>query len=93
MGQWTTEAHTGKTKETFELSLMQRYQKLEGGAQFGTLRAGLRDARMNGSDIRFSFMDQQGMRRDYTGKISGPRMQGTFVTDTGKKGRWSAVRK
>ena len=92
MGQWTTEAHTGKTKETFELSFMQRYQKLEGGAQFGTLRAGLRDARMNGSDIRFSFMDQQGMRRDYTGKISGPRMQGTFVTDTGKKGRWSAVR-
>ena len=93
MGQWTTEAHTGKTKETFELSFMQRYQKLEGGAQFGTLRAGLRDARMNGSDIRFSFMDQQGMRRDYTGKIRGPRMQGTFVTDTGKKGRWSAVRK
>jgi SAM-dependent methyltransferase len=93
MGQWTTEAQTGKAKESFELSFMQRYQKLEGGAQFGTLRAGLRDARLSGNDIRFSFMDQQGVRRDYSGKISGPRMQGTFVTDNGKKGGWSAVRK
>jgi hypothetical protein len=93
MGQWTAEVQSGKNKERFELAIMQRYQKLEGSAQFGTLRAGLRDARLSGAELRFAFMDQQGVRRDFTGRIAGARMQGTFVNDKGQKGRWTAARK
>ena len=93
MGQWSVELQLGKTKESFELSFMQRYQKLEGYAQFGSLHAGLRAPRLNGGDISFSFMDKAGIRSDFSGQINGARMQGVFTTEKGKKGRWTATRK
>ena len=71
---------------------MQRYQKLEGNAKFGTLRAGLRDTRLNGTRIRFSLLDKEGVLTTFSGDVTGARMQGSFVTDKGKKGRWTAVR-
>ncbi len=93
MGQWSIELQLGKTKESFELSFMQRYQKLEGYAKFGSLHAGLRTPRLNGSEISFSFIDKAGIRSDLSGQITGPRMQGIFTTEKGKKGRWTATRK
>lgn len=92
MGQWTAEIQSGKDKQSIELSFMQRYQKLEGNAKFGTLRAGLRDTRLYGTSIRFSFLDKEGVLTTFSGDVTGARMQGGFVTDKGKKGRWTAVR-
>jgi len=92
MGQWTAEMQSGKDKQSIELSFMQRYQKLEGNAKFGTLRAGLRDTRLYGTSIRFSFLDKEGVLTTFSGDVTGARMQGDFVTDKGKKGRWTAVR-
>jgi SAM-dependent methyltransferase len=93
MGQWIVEFGTGKNRESFEMSLIQRYQKLEGYAQSGGLHAGLRDPRLNATEIRFSFMDRNGVIRNFTGQIDGPRMQGRFDSDTAAKGRWTAARK
>ena len=92
MGQWTAEIQSGKDKQSIELSFMQRYQKLEGNAKFGTLRAGLRDTRLYGTSIRFSFLDKEGVLTTFSGDVTGARMQGGFVTDKGNKGRWTAVR-
>ena len=57
------------------------------------LQGGLREARLRGSDIAFAYVDQSGQRREFSGKVDGKRMEGTFRDAKGQEGRWSATRK
>jgi len=59
-----------------DVTLEQKYQTLEGTVKLGTVNAGLRDARLAGDKISFAFVDQGGVRRDFTGKVSGNTMEG-----------------
>ena len=59
----------------------------------GAVHAGLRDARLRGFNINFAYVDPQGVRRDFTGRVNGPRMEGTFTDEKGQQGRWSASKK
>jgi len=34
-----------------------------------------------------------GLRRDFTGRVNGGRMEGSFRDDKGGEGRWSATKK
>jgi len=56
-------------------------------------QGGLREAHLRGPDIAFAYVDASGMRRDFTGKVDGKRMEGTFRDQKGQEGRWSATRK
>jgi hypothetical protein len=58
-----------------------------------TIQGGLRDARLRGSDIAFGFVDASGNRREFTGKVDGKKMEGSFRDAKGQEGRWSATRK
>ncbi|MBM3384908.1 MAG: methyltransferase domain-containing protein [Betaproteobacteria bacterium] len=90
MGSWQLEAGA----ERFQLSFEQRFQKIEGSVALGgTASGGLRDARLRGAAIGFAFVDNNGVRRDYSGRVAGGRMEGTFRTEDGKEGRWSAAKK
>ena len=90
MGSWTLEA----AGEKRELSLEQKFQKIDGSVAFGTTQAGLRDTRLRGFVISFAYVDQAGLRRDYTGRVlAGGRMEGSWKTDNGAEGRWTAVKK
>jgi hypothetical protein len=60
---------------------------------FGPMHAGLRDARLRGSNITFAYVDQSGVRRDFTGRVSGARMEGSFRDEKGGSGNWSASKK
>ena len=93
MGAWTLEASGGGASEKMELTFEQRYQKIEGTLGLGQVQAGLRDARLRGSNIAFSYVDGKSVRRDLSGRVSGGRMEGSFRTDNGTEGRWSATRK
>ncbi|OFZ89985.1 MAG: hypothetical protein A2W21_12725 [Betaproteobacteria bacterium RBG_16_66_20] len=88
-GGWTLE--TGGDKA--ELSFEQRYQKIEGTVGLGHSQGGLREARLRGFNISFAYVDNNGVRRDYTGRITGGRMEGGFRGDNGSEGRWSATKK
>ena len=88
-GGWTLE--TGGDKA--ELSFEQRYQKIEGTVGLGHSQGGLREARLRGFNISFAYIDNNGVRRDYTGRITGGRMEGGFRGDNGSEGRWSATKK
>ncbi|MCX7960521.1 MAG: class I SAM-dependent methyltransferase [Burkholderiales bacterium] len=89
-GAWTLEAGA----ERLELAFEQKFQKIEGTVSLGaTLQAGLRDPRLRGAQISFAFVDNDGVRRDYTGRVAGRRMEGTFRTDAGAEGRWIATRR
>ena len=79
--------------EQGELTLEQRYQKIEGNLSLGTIQGGLRDARLRGFNIAFSYVDNKGVRRDLAGRVSGGRMEGGFRADNGTEGRWNATKK
>jgi hypothetical protein len=89
-GSWSFDAGGQRN----ELVIEQTFQKISGWMNVSkTVQGGLRDARLRGSEIAFSFVDTSGNRRDFTGKIDGKKMDGTFRDAKGQEGRWSATRK
>ena len=92
-GTWAFESSGGGATEKTELTLEQRYQKLEGSIALGQVQAGLRDTRLRGFTIAFSYVDGNSVRRDLTGRVSGNRMEGSFRADNGTEGRWTATKK
>jgi SAM-dependent methyltransferase len=92
-GAWTLELAGGGAAEKLELALEQRYQKIEGTVALNTVLGGLREARLRGYVIAFSYVDDKGLRRDFSGRVSGARMEGSFRADNGSEGRWSATKK
>jgi SAM-dependent methyltransferase len=76
-----------------DVTLEQKYQTLEGTVKLGTVNAGLRDARLAGDKISFAFVDQGGVRRDFTGKVSGNTMEGTMKLETGPESKWTATKR
>ena len=89
MGNWILEAGGEKSDLAFE----QRYQKIDGHVALGPVHAGLRDTRLRGLAIAFAYVDHAGVRRDFTGRVSGGRMEGSFRAENGAEGRWHAGRK
>jgi len=92
-GSWALEYTGGGSTERHELALEQRYQKIEGSVTLGNLNGGLREPQLRGAHIAFAFVDNRGVRRDFTGRVSGARMEGSFRADNGTEGRWTAARK
>ncbi len=88
-GGWALETGADKTELAFE----QRFQKIEGSIGLGHTQGGLRDARLRGANISFAYVDNNGVLRNYTGRITGGKMEGTFRADNGTEGRWSATKK
>ena len=89
MGSWALDTGGQKT----ELALEQTFQKINGTVALGAVHGGLREARLRGAQIAFAYVDDKGMRRDFTGQVNGRQMQGTFRDDKGQSGSWSATKK
>jgi hypothetical protein len=89
MGNWTLEIASQK----LDMTLEQVFQKISGTVTLQPIQAGLRDALLHGSAISFSFVGQDGVRRDLAGRVNGGRMEGGFRDDKGGQGRWSAAKK
>lgn len=89
-GRWALEAGSERLDVAFE----QKFQKIEGTVALGPkLEAGLREPRLRGFHISFALVDANGVRRDYTGRVTGNRMEGSFRTEAGAEGRWVAVKR
>jgi hypothetical protein len=89
MGNWTLDLNGQK----LEMTLEQVFQKISGTVTLQPIHAGLRDARLHGADISFSIVGQDRVRRDFTGRVTGGRMEGSFRDEKGAQGRWSAAKK
>jgi hypothetical protein len=89
MGTWSLEAGGRRSELQFE----QTFQKIQGTVAFGTTHGGLREPRLRGAQIWFSYVDPGTVRRDFTGRVSGTRMEGTFRDEKGQEGRWTATKK
>ena len=88
-GGWALE--TGGDKS--DLSIEQRFQKIEGTVGLGHTQGGLRGARLSGASISFAYVDGNSVRRDFTGRVTSGKMEGTFRAENGSEGRWSATKK
>jgi hypothetical protein len=89
MGGWQVDMGGDKA----DLTLEQKFQKLDGHVQLGTIQGGLREARLRGFLISFAYVDNAGVRRDFTGRVTGNKMEGSFRADNGTEGRWTATKK
>jgi hypothetical protein len=89
MGSWTLEM----PNEKLDMTLEQTFQKITGTLALQPIHAGLREPRLYGAAISFSYVGQDGMRRDLSGRVDGARMEGSFRDEKGVQGRWSAVKK
>jgi hypothetical protein len=90
MGTWNLDAGGAKT----ELNLEQTFQKINGTVSLGSnVQGGLREAHLRGANIGFAYVDDKGMRRDFTGTVSGRQMSGTFRDEKGQSGNWTAAKK
>jgi len=92
-GTWMLEVTGGGASEKVEMTLEQRYQKLEGTVALGAMQGGLREPRLRGFEVAFAYVDNRGVRREFQGRVSGARMEGAFRGDGGIEGRWSATKK
>ena len=89
-GAWNLEAGGSR----MEMTLEQSFQKLTGSTlNIGAAAIGLRDTRLRGSAISFSYVDPQGVRRDLSGRVTGDKMEGTWKDEKGAEGKWSAVKR
>jgi SAM-dependent methyltransferase len=88
-GQWRLQSGA----DAWDLALEQRYQVIEGTVRLGALNAGLREARLVGDRIAFAFVDNSGVRREFSGRVTAQGMEGGFRTDGGADGRWTAARR
>ena len=79
--------------DSYDITIDQRYQKIEGQVQVGVVQGGLRDAMLTGNAISFNFVDTAGVRRSFTGRVNGAAMEGTLRNDAGQEARWTATRR
>jgi len=88
-GGWAMESGGEKNELVFE----QRFQKIEGTIGLGHTQGGLRDARLRGFNISFAWVDNNGVLRNYSGRVVGGKMEGGWRGDNGSEGRWVATKK
>ncbi|HXM82768.1 MAG TPA: class I SAM-dependent methyltransferase [Burkholderiales bacterium] len=89
MGSWTLETNGQRT----DLTLEQTFQKISGTVALGAVLGGLRDPKLRGANISFAYVDAGGVRRDFSGRVSGNRMEGSLRDEKGQEGRWTATKK
>ena len=90
-GHWKLAVPAGNGAETWEVALEQQFQKISGKAQRGDKSFNLTDARLRGASIHFSFVDGNGVKREFSGTAHGDRMEGT-TRGAAAAVKWTAAR-
>jgi hypothetical protein len=88
----------GSGPKNYELALRQQYQQVEGLAKLDGKPGQVRDLKLQGDRISFTITERAGtngaIRRDFTGRVSGNRMEGTVKLPNGAgESKWTAERK
>jgi hypothetical protein len=89
MGNWTLDAGG----QHHDMTLEQTFQKVSGTLALGPIHAGLREVKLRGTAISFAYVDQNKVRRDFTGRVNGSKMEGSFRDEKGAEGKWTATKK
>jgi SAM-dependent methyltransferase len=91
-GTWKLSTPAGNGEEAWQLTLAQQFQRLSGGVKGANRSFDLIDPKITGSAVKFSVVDGNGIKREFDGRVSGSRMEGTTQTQGGTPVKWTAVR-
>jgi len=91
-GSWKLSAPAGNGEEAWQLTLAQQFQRLSGGVKGSGTSFDLIDPKVTGSAVKFAFVDGNGIKREFNGRVMGNRMEGTTQTQGGTQVKWTAVR-
>ena len=75
-----------------DVDVEQSFQRFKGRAQFAGVKAGLRGTSLVGDAIAFAFVDEQGVLREFSGRVLADRVEGTFRAGA-STGTWTAARR
>ena len=89
-GKWAVEAAANVPAFTF--SIRQEYQRISGFAGPGAISFGLREPLLWGDRIRFSFVDEQGRSREFSGTVNGNAISGEMRTNGSAPAQFTARR-
>ena len=89
-GKWAVEAAANVPAFTF--SIRQEYQRISGFAGPGAISFGLREPLLWGDRIRFSFVDEQGRSREFSGTVNGNAISGEIRTNDSAPAQFTARR-
>lgn len=90
-GAWHVELSGGPS---FDMALVQRFQKLEGTLALGGIEAGLREPLLRGDAIRFGFVDANGVWYELAGSAADGRISGTYqAAGAGRKRGFTATKR
>jgi len=95
-GTWRWEV-AGNGPRSYELALRQQYQQVEGLVRLDGKLAQVRNLKLHGDTISFTVNELSGtnstVRRDFTGRVNGNRMEGTVKLSNGAgEAKWTASR-
>jgi SAM-dependent methyltransferase len=91
-GNWALAVPAGNGEEKWQVALKQSFQKLSGTATLGGKSYPLMETRLRGADVAFSFVDGNGIKRQFSGRAAGDKMDGTTAAQGGAKVNWTATR-
>jgi SAM-dependent methyltransferase len=75
-----------------DVDVEQSFQRFKGRAQLASVKAGLRGTSLVGDAIAFAFVDEQGVLREFSGRVLADRVEGTFRAGA-STGTWTAARR
>jgi SAM-dependent methyltransferase len=91
-GNWKLSYAVNGSRTEHILNLTQKFQMIEGGIVSGSTRLGLRDLSLHGDRLAFTWIDDRGVLREFSGRVRGGVMEGEMKAG-GKSGqRWRAQR-
>jgi SAM-dependent methyltransferase len=91
-GDWALGYDSKKSKIELTLNLRQTFQMVEGAIVAGQARLGLRDVRLRGDRFDFSFVDDRGVLREFSGRVLGKTMSGSMKAGGKPGGQFRAQR-
>jgi SAM-dependent methyltransferase len=91
-GKWKLSVPAGNGVQDTELMLTQKYQNFGGKALAGSRESEVLEGKLNGAQVSFGFVDGNGSKRMFNGRVNGVRMEGTTQTPSGTPLKWVATR-
>lgn len=82
-GRWSLRTVDGPER-TFTVDLAQVYQKIGGEVSAGARRSPLLGAFLRGDLLRFSFLDDQGVHLNFSGRVAGRQVSGDLRAADGE---------
>ncbi len=73
-GNWRVEVPGA---QAYEASFIQQFQNVGGSAKIANKPAQFSNGKLRGDAITFSIADESNVRRDFTGRVNGNRIEGT----------------